>query len=339
MPQPAAEQPRLPPNVRILDMVFSIVSSRALWAVAEAGVADHLDGEPRAVSDLAASTGTDAGALYRVLRLLATHGVFEEHDGRRFSHSDMSRALCSDHPARTRAAVRMVGMAPMWQAFGGLQTALATGGIAFDTTVGEPIFEWLGRHPAEASMFNDAMIGIHGGEQPATADAYPFAGTVVDVGGGSGNMIVSVLKRHPAVRGVVFDMPHVVAAAAERLKAEGLEDRGRVAAGSFFDGVPAGGDAYILSHIIHDWDEPKALRILEHVRAAKNPGGKVLIVEMVVPPPNVPHPAKALDVTMLTVTGGQERTAEEYGALLAKAGLRLTRVIPTMSPVSIVEAE
>ena len=134
-------------------------------------------------------------------------------------------------------------------------------------------------------------------------------------------------------------MPHVVAEAAKRLTAEGLDGRASVVGGSFFDGVPAGGDAYILSHIIHDWDEAKALRILEHVRAAKNPGGKVLLVEMVVPPPNVPHPAKMLDVTMLTVTGGQERTADEYRDLLAKAGLRLTRVIPTMSPVSIVEAE
>ena len=338
MPQPTTA-PQPPPNVRILEIVFSVVTSRALWAAAEAGVADHIDGEPRAVADLAAATGSHAGALYRVLRLLASHGIFEEHEDRRFSHTEMSRTLRSDHPTRARAAVRMVGMPVMWQSFGAIDASLATGGTGWDVAVREPVFEWMSRRPAEASLFNDAMIGIHGGEQPATADAYPFAGTVIDVGGGSGNMIVSVLKRHPAVRGVVFDMPHVVAEAAQRLKAEGLDDRGSVAPGSFFDGVPAGGDAYILSHIIHDWDEPKALRILEHVRAAKKPGGKVLIVEMVVPPPNVPHPAKALDVTMLTVAGGQERTEDEYRALLAKAGLRLTRVIPTMSPVSIVEAE
>jgi hypothetical protein len=335
----AAEHPSLPPNVRILEIVFSIVTARALWVAAEAGVADHLDGTPRPVADLASATGSHAGALYRVLRLLASHGIFEEHEHRRFSHTDISRTLRSDHPARARAAVRMVGMPVMWQSFGAIDASLATGGTGWDVAVREPVFEWMSRRPAEASLFNDAMIGIHGGEQPATADAYPFAGTVIDVGGGSGNMIVSVLKRHPAVRGVVFDMPHVVAEAAKRLQAEGLADRGSVQAGSFFDGVPAGGDAYILSHIIHDWDEAKCLQILGHVKAAKNPGGKVLIVEMVVPPPNVPHPAKALDVTMLTVAGGQERTADEYRDLLAKAGLRLTRVIPTMSPVSIVEAE
>jgi len=338
MPQ-TAERPALPPNVRVFEMAVAAVLSRALWAVAEAGIADHLDGEPRPVAHLAAAARSDASALYRVLRLLASHGVFEEHGDRRFSHTEMSRTLRSDHPARTRAAVRMFGMPAMHKAFGAIGTSVATGGMGWDAAIGEPVFDWMGRNPAEALLFNDAMIGIHGGEQPATADAYPFAGTVIDVGGGSGNMIVSVLKRHPAVRGVVFDMPHVVAEAAKRLTAEGLDGRASVVGGSFFDGVPAGGDAYILSHIIHDWDEAKALRILEHVRAAKNPGGKVLLVEMVVPPPNVPHPAKMLDVTMLTVTGGQERTADEYRDLLAKAGLRLTRVIPTMSPVSIVEAE
>jgi hypothetical protein len=183
------------------------------------------------------------------------------------------------------------------------------------------------------------MVGIQGGEQPATADAYPFTGTVIDVGGGSGNMIVSVLKRHPAVRGVVFDQPHVVAEAAARLKAEQLDGRGTTVAGSFFDSIPAGGDAYILSHIIHDWDEPKCLRILGNIKKAKRLDAKVLIVEMVVPPPNVMHPAKVFDITMLPCPGGQERTEEEYGELLAKAGLRLTRVIQTMSPVNIIEAE
>ena len=334
-----AAPPSLPPNVRVFEMVAAAIPARALWVAAEAGVADHLDGTPRGVDELAAATGSHAGALYRILRLLAACGVFEEHADRRFSHTEMSRTLRSDHPTRARAAVRVMGMPEVWKGLGAIETSLATGGTGWDAAMGEPIFDWLRRHPAEASVFNDAMVGIHGGEQPATADAYPFTGTVIDVGGGSGNMIASVLKRHPAVRGVVFDLPHVVAEAAARLKAEGLDGRGSVAAGSFFDGVPAGGDAYILSHIVHDWDEAKCLQILGHVRAAKRPDAKVLIVEMVVPPPNVMHPGKVLDITMLTIAGGQERTEEEYGALLAKAGLRLTRVIPTMSPASIVEAE
>jgi hypothetical protein len=339
MTQPAAGAALLPANVRVFEMAAAAVPSRAVWLAAEIGVADHVDGEPRPVEALAAATGTHADTLYRVLRLLAAHGVFSEHDGRAFSHTEMSRTLRSDHPAKTRAAVRMFGMDGMYRAFGALQTSLAAGRPAWDAAMGEPVFEWFSHEPHAAALFNDAMIGIHGGEPPAVAAAYPFAGTIVDVGGGSGNMIVNVLRQHPQARGVVFDMPHVVAEAKARLEAEGLSGRARVEPGSFFDGVPAGADLYILSHIIHDWDEARCVRILEHCRAAKAPGGKVLLVEMVVTPPNVPHPAKLLDLVMLAVPGGRERTPDEYRDLLAKAGLRLTRIVPTPSPVSIIEAE
>ena len=340
MSQPAAAPaPELPPNVRVFEIAAAAMASRALWAAAELGVADHLNGVPRSVDELASATGADAGALYRVLRLLAPLGVFHEEPGRRFTQTEMSATLRSDHPARTRAAVRMFGSEPMWTAMGGMRASLTSGGTGWDATHDQPIFEWLTAHPADAAMFNDAMIGIHGGEVPAVAEAYPFAGTVIDVGGGSGNMIVNILRRHPDARGIVFDMPHVVDEATRRLSGEALTDRGSVVPGSFFEGVPAGGDLYVLSHIIHDWDEARCVRILQHCRAAKKPGGKVLIVEMVITPPNVGHPSKMLDVVMLAVTGGQERTEDEYRSLLDKAGLRLTRVIPTQSPVSIVEAE
>lgn len=331
--------PVLPPNARIFEMAAALIPARAVWAVAEAGVADHLDDEPRAVADLAAATGSHADTLHRLLRLLASHGVFEEVEGGRIAHTEMSRTLRSDHPAKARAAVRMLGSPGMWRALGALDASLRTGGTGWEAAMGEPIFEWMAHEPEAAALFNDAMIGIHGGEPPAVAAAYPFAGTVVDVGGGSGNMIVNVLRRHPAARGVTYDLPHVVAEAQRRFEAEGLADRARVEAGSFFDGVPAGGDLYILSHIVHDWDEARCVRILEHCRTAKAPGGKVLLVEMVVTPPNVPHPAKMLDLVMLAVPGGRERTPEEYRALLAKAGLTLTRIVPTESPVSVIEAE
>ena len=331
--------PPLPPNAQIFQMAAAMFASRSLWAAAELGVADHIDGAPRDVGELAAATGAHADSLYRVLRLLAAHGVFEEHEGRAFSHTELSATLRSDHPAKARAAVRMIGSEPMWAGLGAIRTSVTTGKPGWDAAVGEPIFDWMAKHPDHAAIFNDAMIGIHGGEVPAVAEAYPFTGTVVDVGGGSGNMIATVLERHPSVQGVLFDLPHATETAPPRLQARGVAERCRVVPGSFFDGVPAGGDAYILSHIIHDWDEASCVRILEHCRAAKAPGGKVLIVEMVVTPPNDPHPSKMLDIVMLTIPGGRERTPEEYAALLAKAGLRLTRVIPTMSPASIVEAE
>jgi hypothetical protein len=323
----------------VFEIAAATVAARALWVAAEFGIADHLDNEPRGVGELASVTRTDADALYRILRLLTTVGVFEELDGRRFGHTEMSRTLRTDHPTRTRAAVRMLGMDGMWRGLGAMDVSARTGGTGWEAAMGQPVFDWLAHEPEQAALFNDAMIGIHGGEPPAVAAAYPFAGTVIDVGGGSGNMIVNVLRQHPEARGVTYDMPHVVVEAQRRFEAEGLSGRARVEGGSFFDGVPAGGDVYILSHIIHDWDEARCVRILEHCRAAKAPGGKVLIVEMVVTPPNVPHPAKMLDLVMLTIPGGRERTPEEYRALLTKAGLGMTRVVPTHSPVSIIEAE
>jgi O-methyltransferase domain len=329
---------QVPPNVQVFELAAAAIASRALWAAAELGVADHLDRDARPVDDLAAATGAHPGALYRVLRLLAAQGIFREHDGRRFSQTDMSVTLRSDHPTRTRAAVRMIGSEPMWQGFGAMRSVVATGRTGWLEAIKEPLFDWMVKHPEEASLFNDAMVGIHGGEVPAVAAAYPFAGTVVDIGGGSGNMLVHILRQHPNTTGVLFDLPHAAEEGRRRLKAEGLESRSRVDPGSFFDALTKGGDAYILSHIIHDWDEERCIRILENCRAAKNPGGKVLIVEMVVPPPNDPHPAKMIDIVMLAIAGGQERTEEEYRTLLSKAGLTLLRVIPTASPVSIVEA-
>src|SRR5688572_29716648 len=227
MTQPV-NAPALPANVRVFEMAAAVVVARALWGAAELGVADALDNDPRPVGELAVTCGADPVALYRVLRLLAAHGVFVEHDGRRFSHSDMSRTLRSDHPTRTRAAVRMLGSDGMYRAFGAIRASLATGAPSWDTAMGEPLFNWLSHEPDAATVFNDAMIGIHGGEPPAVAAAYPFAGTVIDVGGGSGNMIVNVLRQHPQARGVVYDMPHVVVEAQHRLDAEGLSGRARV---------------------------------------------------------------------------------------------------------------
>jgi hypothetical protein len=335
----AVTAPTLPANVRVFEIAAATVAARALWVVAESGIADHLDNDPVPVGELASVTGTQPDALYRILRLLTMVGVFEELDGRRFAHTEMSRTLRTDHPARTRAAVRMLGSEGMWRALGALDVSARTGGTGWQAAMGEELFHWMSHEPEQAAIFNDAMIGIHGGEPPAVAAAYPFAGTVIDVGGGSGNMIVNVLRQHPGTRGVTYDMPHVVVEAQRRFEAEGLAGRARVEGGSFFDGVPAGGDLYILSHIIHDWDEARCVQILEHCRKARTPGGKVLLVEMVVTPPNVPHPAKMLDIVMLAVPGGRERTEDEYRALLAKAGLRLTRVVPTQSPVSVIEAE
>jgi hypothetical protein len=203
-----------------------------------------------------------------------------------------------------------------------------------------PPFEWMKSKPEEAALFGETMIGFHGSEPPAVAEAYDFSGfgTVVDVGGSTGNMLVHILRRNAGPRGLLFDLPVTLAEAPAFLRKHGMEERIAIEPGSFFENVPAGADCYILSHVIHDWSEEQNLAILGHCRKAMKPESKLLIVEFVLPSDNSPHPGKILDMVMLTVAGGEERTEEEYGALLAKAGLRMTRVVPTASAASIVEA-
>ena len=189
-------------------------------------------------------------------------------------------------------------------------------------------------------MFSETMVGFHGAEPPAVAAAYDFSGcnTIVDVGGATGNLLTTILGRYPAARGILYDLPHVVRDASALIRARGLTDRITIEGGSFFEKVPAGGDAYLLSHVIHDWSEEQCLKILGNCRRAMNSSSRLLIIEMVLPPGDAPHPGKMLDMMMLVGPGGQERTEQEYGALLAKAGLRLTRIVPTDSPVSVAEA-
>jgi hypothetical protein len=190
-------------------------------------------------------------------------------------------------------------------------------------------------------MFSQTMVGFHGAEPPAVAAAYDFSGlkTIVDVGGATGNLLSAVLVKNPDARGILFDLPHVVREAPAMMQSRGISERVTIQAGSFFDAVPAGGDAYMLSHIIHDWSEPQCLTILGNVRRAMKPDGRLLLIEMVLPPGNAPHPGKLLDIMMLVGPGGRERTETEYKDLLAKAGFQLTRVVPTASAVSVVEAK
>jgi hypothetical protein len=208
-----------------------------------------------------------------------------------------------------------------------------------ERTLGMPVFDWLAEHPEEASRFSETMVGFHGQEPAAVAAAYDLTGldTIVDVGGATGNLLIGLLSRHSAAKGILFDLPHVVKDAPAFIRAQGLEGRITIQAGSFFETVPSGGDAYFLSHVIHDWSEEQCLTILGNCRRAMGPKSRLLLIEMVLPTGNTPHPGKLLDMMMLVAPGGQERTEEEYRSLLAKAGFRLTRVVPTASEVSIVE--
>ena len=270
-------------------------------------------------------------SLHRLMRTLASLGILTERGDRRFALTPLGEALKTGAPGSARASLLTLGSPWFNSAFDHIVHSVQTGETGFEKSQGMPVFDYLAQHPEDASLFSETMIGIHGEEPAAVADAYDFSAfsTVVDVGGSTGNLLSAILARHPEPRGILFDRPHVVTDAPALLAARGVADRVTIEAGSFFETIPVGGDAYILSHIIHDWSEEQCLTILGHVRGAMRPAGRLLVVEMVLPAGDKPHLGKLLDIVMLVLPGGQERTEEEYRTLLGKGGFRLTRVVPT----------
>jgi hypothetical protein len=332
--------PTLPAHVQLIQMCAGGWVAAAVYAAARLGLADHLADGPRTADDLAARTGMHAPSLYRFLRTIASFGIVTERDGRRFGLTPLGEALETGASGAARSTLLAFGAPAFWRTWEEIGYSLETGKPAFEHVWGTPFFDYLATRPEAAAHFSEAMIGFHGSEPPTVAEAYDFSGigTVIDVGGATGNMLAALLTRHPRLRGVLFDLPHVVGAAAALLKERGVDTRVTIETGSFFEGVPAGGDAYLLSHIIHDWSEEQCLTILGHCRRAMGPRGRLLIIEAVLPEGDAPHQGKLQDLVMLMFPGGQERTEGEYAALLEKAGFRLQRVVPTTSVVSIVEA-
>lgn len=247
--------------------------------------------------------------------------LMEDEDGR-FSLTPLSDVLRSDAPSHTRSAVRMLAGPWMWQAAGEFLHSVNTGESDTEKAFGQPLFDLLATEPDQAAVFNEAMIGFHGAEPPAVATAYDFSGIrkLVDVGGGTGNLLTTILLDNLGLEGVLYDLPHVAAEARCQIEKKGLTERCEIAEGSFFEFVPTGSDAYPLSHIIHDWDEEKCVKILDNYRRAMKDGDRLLLVEMVIPSGNEFYPGKFLDMVMLTATGGKERTEREYAALFEKAG-------------------
>lgn len=334
----AAERQAPPVEAQIIQMRMGAVVSRLVTLAAELKLPDVLQEGPRTADELAALTGTHTPALYRVMRALASLGLFTEDEGHRFGLRPLGAALKSGTPSY--AVAMMLGGEVFTRSFDDFLYSVKTGRTAFEHVFGMPVFDWLSSHLAEASLFNGAMVGFHGLEPPTVAAAYDFSafGTIADVGGSTGNLLTTILAAHPRTRGILYDMPHVVRDAPVFIAQRGLTDRIRIESGSFFDSVPAGADAYVLSHVIHDWNPEQCLTILGNCRRAMTSGSRVLLVEMVLPEGDAPHPGKLLDMVMLAVPGGEERTASQYKTLLNLAGFEMTRVVPTASPVSIVEA-
>lgn len=323
--------PPAPDHAALLaDLSRAHIVARCLHVIADSGAADAIGDVAATPAEIAARTGFDADALDRILRLLAGHGVFVRSADGRYAHSAASRLLRTDEPGSLRSYVRMGGMPAFWDRFTELDRTARTGRREHDMT---SLVEYFATHPDEAAIFNAAMVSKSRTVLPAVAAAYDFGSfaTIADVGGGRGHLLKLILERARSAHGFLFERPHVITdtAPAPRLTLVG---------GDFFaDALPAA-DLYLLMEVLHDWDDADVTRILGAVRRAARPGARVLIVEILVPDTPGPHSGKTRDIIMLAVTGGRERTQAQHAALLAAAGFELTRVLPTATEYSLVEA-
>jgi len=309
----------------------------AIYVAAELGIADLLTIRPQTAEELAEQTNTNFDALYRVLRALASVGIFTEDTDCRFSLTPLAECLRSDAPDSLRSFGVMMG-AEFYQAWGNLLYSVKTGEQGFQKRFGVPFFQYMTEHPERHSIYDAAMM-VHGiAETEPMLDAYDFSAfrTVVDVGGGHGRMLAAILNHYPAMEGILFDLPAVADRARAIVSGFGLSKRCRIVGGDFFVSVPAS-DAYVMRHILHDWDDDEAVSILRNCRNAMNAEGRILVVETVIPPLNEPCFGKWLDLMMLIV-GGRERTEEQYRHLFSRAGLKLNRIVSTAHEISVIEA-
>lgn len=310
----------------------------ALRVAVRTGVADHLTDGPKPVRRLAELTGTDAGHLGRVLRFLATRGVFRQDEAGDYHLTPAADVLRADSPMSVRTTVLLLTDDIYWRSAGRLEDTVRQGGTVFNDIFGSPLFDYLHADSERAHLFHVGIADLSTIEQDAIAEAYDFpeTGTVVDVGGGPGGFLRAVLTRNPGLHGVLFDQESVLAQ--HRLGEPALEGRWTPKEGDFFAEVPSAGDIYLLKRVLHDWDDADSLRILRTCRKAMPDHAKVLIIDAVIPPGNDPHPSKLYDIAMMTIFDGKERTEEEFNDLLTASDLKPNRIIPTPGTLSIIEA-
>jgi hypothetical protein len=320
---------------RVTEIIAGWMVSRALHVAAELGVADLLASGPKNITELASATSAHPRSLYRLLRMLGSYGIFAETVRGDFELTETGALLQSGF---LRDFARMFGDAD-WNGFGALLHNIKTGEPAFKYVHGIGFFDYLSAHPDAQERFDRGLANGANAENPLIAAAYNFSqySRIVDVGGGRGGFLAEVLKAHKGPRGVLFDQPQVVATP-EYLQRAGVLDRCEVAGGSFFESVPPGADLYILKRVMHDWPDDVCAGILRRCRDAVAKDGRILVVEAVVPPGNTPHRSKTVDLLMMALLDGRERTQEEFADLFSRSGLQLTRVVPTPSLLSIVEA-
>ena len=335
------DAPAAPPGAILSQMSYGYWVTQALRTAALLGIADQLVAAPRTVEEIAAATGAVPRHLYRLLRALAGLGVFAETADGRFTLTPLAEPLRSDVDGSVRWLLILIGDPEQYRSWEALVHSVRTGECAFDHVFGTSLFAYLGVHPEAAATFDRAMTGVIADAAQAITAVYDVSGYahIVDVGGGVGTLLAALLRANPAMRGTLLDLPHVTEQARAFLQGHGVGDRVAVVAGDFFAAVPAGGDLYLLGSILHDWEDEQALAILRRCRQAMAPGTRLLIVGLVVPPGNTPSLSKLLDLHMMVITGGRERSEAEHRALLSASGFELLRVIPSGHPFAdLVEA-
>lgn len=328
-----------PPAVQMVQLLAGFQISQAVYVAAKLGVADHLVDGPANIDDLATALDCDPGALHRLVRTLASLGIFTEAGERTFALTALGETLVSDRPGSMRD-LALMWMETHYEPFAGLLGTVRTGRPAALEHYGKPFFEWLSEHPDQVDRFSRAMGNLTDGVKAGAIASYTFPseGTIVDVGGADGALLAQILTRSAGLRGVVYDLPHVVERVATTVAASDLDGRLSGVGGDFFESVPGGGDLYVLSMVLHDWNDDDACRLLTRICEAGPSGARVIALEPVVPPGDQPHMSKVIDLTMLAMLNGRERTDGEMRDLFTRAGLVFDGVVATPTPISIVEA-
>lgn len=331
------------PSATMLQIMTGFRVSRATYVVAKLGIADLLKDGSKSSEELAQLTDTHAPSLYRVMRGLVSAGIFDQDEQERFTLTPVGATLRSDVPNSLRALAIINLGEERYQAWGDLMFSVRTGEIAFNKMFGMGLWEYYQQHPDQAKTFDDSMANLIAAHNAAVLASYPFSAidTLVDVGGGNGSFIVSALEANPLMKGVLFDLPHVAEQAKKRIAAAGLYERCAVIGGDIVSAVPEGGTLYVLSKIIHDWNDDRAIAILKNCQRAMKDKAKLLLVEIILPARVEQSPALQrafmLDVHMMATTGGRERTEAEYRRLLKAAGFEVIRIIPSRSELTVIE--
>jgi hypothetical protein len=329
------------PSIELMRLINGYQVSQALHVAATLGVADQLKNGPKPYDAVAQACGAHPKSLYRLLRALAAVGVFHESDNKQFSLTPLGFCLTSDAPGSTRNYARWIGQRGQWGSWGNLLHSINSAESALGFTYGTDAWTYRMQHPDEQAVFDSAMTGNSRKEAQAVLEAYDFSrfGCVVDVGGGQGLLLKTILLACSRSRGILFDQPQVIASADEALTSTELGQRCQLIAGSFFETIPAGGDVYLMKVILHDWDDRTSTKILLTCRRAMSPTATLVVVERVIGPPNEMPEGKFSDLNMIVQYAAMERTGQEFDELLKSGGFKMTEIIPTRSPQSIIVAQ